>query len=104
MAHLAPPLTFTLTPRQVAWLDGRRHLGCLSRSAALRLALDELILLEGERQGNGITGRASHGKSLERSNLLGDQPHSGDLQSGRDEGSLRAAAEPKPSSAGARHA
>ena len=50
MAHLAPPLTFTLTPRQVAWLDGRRLHGCLSRSAALRLALDELILLEGEQQ------------------------------------------------------
>ena len=50
MAHLAPPLTFTLTPRQVAWLDGRRLHGCLSRSAALRLALDELIQLEGEQQ------------------------------------------------------
>ena len=49
MAHLAPPLTFTLTPRQVAWLDGRRLHGCLSRSAALRLALDELIQLEGEQ-------------------------------------------------------
>jgi hypothetical protein len=57
MAHLAPPLTFTLTPRQVAWLDGRRLHGCLSRSAALRLALDELILLEGEQQ----SGRQWHG-------------------------------------------
>ena len=53
MAHLAPPLTFTLTPRQVAWLDGRRLHGCLSRSAALRLALDELIQLEGEQQESG---------------------------------------------------
>lgn len=103
MAHFAPPLTFTLTPRQVAWLDGRRHHGCLSRSAALRLAIDELILLEGEGQGNGIPGRASHGQGLERSNLPGDQPHWGDLQSGKDEGSLRAAAEHKAPSAGGRH-
>ena len=57
MAHLAPPLTFTLTPRQVAWLDGRRLHGCLSRSAALRLALDELIQLEGEQE----SGRQWHG-------------------------------------------
>jgi hypothetical protein len=62
MAHLAPPLTFTLTPRQVAWLDGRRLHGCLSRSAALRLALDELILLEGEQQ----SGRQWHGPQQSR--------------------------------------
>jgi hypothetical protein len=62
MAHLAPPLTFTLTPRQVAWLDGRRLHGCLSRSAALRLALDELILLEGEQE----SGRQWHGPQQSR--------------------------------------
>ena len=63
MAHLAPPLTFTLTPRQVAWLDGRRLHGCLSRSAALRLALDELIQLEGEQQ---QSGRQWHGPQQSR--------------------------------------
>ena len=63
MAHLAPPLTFTLTPRQVAWLDGRRLHGCLSRSAALRLALDELIQLEGEQQ---ESGRQWHGPQQSR--------------------------------------
>ena len=62
MAHLAPPLTFTLTPRQVAWLDGRRLHGCLSRSAALRLALDELIQLEGEKE----SGRQWHGPQQSR--------------------------------------
>jgi hypothetical protein len=62
MTILAPPLTFTLTPRQVAWLDGRRLHGCLSRSAALRLALDELILLEGEQQ----SGRQWHGPQQSR--------------------------------------
>ena len=49
MTELAPPLSFLLTPRQVAWLDGRRHHGSLSRSAALRIALDELMLLEEDR-------------------------------------------------------
>lgn len=38
--------SFQLTPQQVAWLDARRQHGNLSRSAALRQALDGLIQLE----------------------------------------------------------
>jgi Arc/MetJ-type ribon-helix-helix transcriptional regulator len=34
MASLAPPISVQLTPQQVAWLDGRRQRGLLSRSAA----------------------------------------------------------------------
>jgi hypothetical protein len=44
----APPLSFSLTAQQLAWLDARRANGSLSRSAALRQALDSLIRLEAQ--------------------------------------------------------
>ncbi len=47
MASLAPPISIHLTRRQLRWLDGRRRLrSSLSRSAALREAIDALIELE----------------------------------------------------------
>ena len=44
--ELLPPISFQLTPDQLAWLDERRRHGALSRSAALRHALDTLIGME----------------------------------------------------------
>jgi hypothetical protein len=44
--QLSPPISFQLTPAQLAWLDARRHHGSLSRSAALRQALDTLIQIQ----------------------------------------------------------
>jgi Arc/MetJ-type ribon-helix-helix transcriptional regulator len=35
--------SFALTPEQLAWLDARRQHGSISRSAALRQALDDLM-------------------------------------------------------------
>ncbi len=61
MASLSPPISVQLTPRQLAWLDGRRHGGHLSRSAALRAALDALIQQE--------QGSASPAGALERGGL-----------------------------------
>jgi hypothetical protein len=47
MASLAPPISIHLTRRQLRWLDSRRRLrSSLSRSAALREAIDALIQLE----------------------------------------------------------
>ena len=47
MASLAPPISIHLTRRQLRWLDGRRCLrSSLSRSAALREAIDALIQQE----------------------------------------------------------
>jgi hypothetical protein len=44
MAPLAPPISIHLTRRQLRWLDSRRRLrSSLSRSAALRQAIDALI-------------------------------------------------------------
>ena len=64
MASLAPPISVQLTPRQLAWLDGRRQRGLLSRSAALRLVLDELIQQEGSNASQktyaAITSRSHH--------------------------------------------
>jgi hypothetical protein len=40
------PLSVTLSPDQIEWLDARRQQGNLTRSAALRVALDRLILQE----------------------------------------------------------
>lgn len=37
------PLSLVLTPDHIAWLDAQRQHGNLSRSAALRVALDRLI-------------------------------------------------------------
>ncbi|MGL6132897.1 MAG: hypothetical protein ACRC1L_01705 [Prochlorococcaceae cyanobacterium] len=45
----APPLSLSITHEQLRWLDERRRHGSLSRSAALRQALDELF--RAERQG-----------------------------------------------------
>lgn len=42
-SKLLATASFQLTPAQVAWLDARRQHGNLSRSAALRQALDSLI-------------------------------------------------------------
>jgi hypothetical protein len=46
MASLAPPISIHLTRRQLRWLDGRRLRSSLSRSAALREAIDALIQQE----------------------------------------------------------
>ena len=46
MASLAPPISIHFTRKQLAWLDSRRRLGALTRSAALRMAIDELIQQE----------------------------------------------------------
>jgi hypothetical protein len=48
MASLAPPISIHLTRRQLRWLDSRRLRNSLSlsRSAALREAIDALIQQE----------------------------------------------------------
>ena len=46
MASLAPPISIHLTRHQLRWLDGRRLRSSLSRSAALREAIDALIQQE----------------------------------------------------------
>ena len=46
MASLAPPISIHLTRRQLRWLDSRRLRSSLSRSAALREAIDALIRQE----------------------------------------------------------
>ena len=56
MAILAPPISIHFTRKQLAWLDSRRRLGTLSRSAALRMAIDELIQQE---EGTGRPGGSS---------------------------------------------
>jgi Arc/MetJ-type ribon-helix-helix transcriptional regulator len=61
MTSLAPPISVQLTPQQVAWLDGRRQRGDLSRSAALRLVLDELIQQEGSDTSPSATSERSRG-------------------------------------------
>jgi Arc/MetJ-type ribon-helix-helix transcriptional regulator len=40
---LSPPVSVQLTPAQLAWLDAKRQHGAISRSAALRQALDDLM-------------------------------------------------------------
>ena len=46
MPEFAPPLSVSITVEQLAWLDASRCNGSLSRSAALRLALDQLMEIE----------------------------------------------------------
>jgi hypothetical protein len=58
MASLAPPISIHFTRKQLAWLDSRRRLGALTRSAALRMAIDELIQQE---EGTGRPGGSSRG-------------------------------------------
>ena len=41
--------SFALSPEQLAWLDRRRSRGRLSRSAALRQAIDDLIAIEAQQ-------------------------------------------------------
>lgn len=43
------PVTITLNARQLAWLDVQRLHGSISRSAALRQAIDRLIALEAQQ-------------------------------------------------------
>jgi hypothetical protein len=43
------PVTLTLNPRQLAWLDTQRQHGSISRSAALRQAIDRLIAIEAQQ-------------------------------------------------------
>jgi Arc/MetJ-type ribon-helix-helix transcriptional regulator len=43
---MASPLSVTITPSQLQWIDQRRALGSLSRSAIVRQALDRVIELE----------------------------------------------------------
>jgi Arc/MetJ-type ribon-helix-helix transcriptional regulator len=40
---MAPPLSVSITPDQLAWIDQRRAHGSLSRSAVIRQALDGLM-------------------------------------------------------------
>jgi Arc/MetJ-type ribon-helix-helix transcriptional regulator len=48
--NLQPPVSFQLTPAQLAWLDARRQRGAISRSAALRQALDDLMAATTEQR------------------------------------------------------
>lgn len=63
-APLAPtlrhPISFSVTADHLAWLDQRRADGSLSRSAALRQALDKLIRLEAAAQAQE-SNQPSHG-------------------------------------------
>lgn len=43
---LYKPLSFQLTCDQVRWLEAHQQQGSISRSAALRMALDRLMRLE----------------------------------------------------------
>ena len=80
MATLAPPISIHFTRKQLAWLDSRRRLGTLSRSAALRMAIDELILQE--------EGTGRHGGSSSSAEAM-----PGPLQLELTQSDLRAAAE-----------
>ena len=56
MSSLAPPISIHFTRKQLAWLDRRRLRSSLSRSAALREAIDALIQQE---EGPGTPPEAS---------------------------------------------
>jgi metal-responsive CopG/Arc/MetJ family transcriptional regulator len=43
---MASPLSVSITTTQLQWIDQRRALGSLSRSAVIRQALDHFIALE----------------------------------------------------------
>lgn len=65
MASLAPPISIHLTRHQLRWLDGRRRLrSSLSRSAALREAIDALIQQE-EGTGSPAEAAATPPRQLE---------------------------------------
>lgn len=46
MAFFAPPLSFSITEEQLAWIEQRRLHGSLSRSAVLRQAIDIAMAAE----------------------------------------------------------
>lgn len=48
------PLSLTLSPAQIEWIDAQRQQGNLSRSAALRVALDRLIQQEATQAHSGV--------------------------------------------------
>jgi hypothetical protein len=53
LPQFAPPVTLSITSEQLLWLDRRRRQGSLSRSAALRLLLDQLMAHEAaQRRGD----------------------------------------------------
>lgn len=58
MFALVKPISVVVTERQLEWLDHRRNQGALSRSAALRIALDHLIEQE---QAQAAIARPSDG-------------------------------------------
>ena len=58
MFALVKPISVVVTERQLEWLDHRRNQGALSRSAALRIALDLLIEQE---QAQATIARPSDG-------------------------------------------
>jgi len=61
MSSLAPPISIHFTRKQLAWLDRRRRLGTLTRSAALRQAIDALIQQE---EGSAHPREASRGEQV----------------------------------------
>ena len=64
MTSLAPPISIHLTRRQLRWLDSRRLRSSLSRSAALREAIDALIQQE-EGTGSPAEAAATPPRQLE---------------------------------------
>jgi metal-responsive CopG/Arc/MetJ family transcriptional regulator len=48
--RLLPPVSVQLSPDQMQWLDSRRQHGAISRSAALRQAIDTLRLQQQHAQ------------------------------------------------------
>lgn len=52
------PLSLTLSPAQIQWLDAKRQQGNLTRSAALRVALDRIIQAEQAQPHSGGWSKA----------------------------------------------
>ncbi len=46
---MAAPLSISITADQLAWIDARRVMGSLSRSAVLRQVIDQAIAAEAGR-------------------------------------------------------
>ena len=63
MSDLALSVSVSITHAQLAWLDGRRRHGSLSRSAALRQVLDAVI--QAERGAGAAALRANAGSAQE---------------------------------------
>ena len=62
MTSLAPPISIHFTRQQLAWLDRRRLRSSLSRSAALREAIDALI--QQEEGSPALVGAMAQGSPL----------------------------------------